>query len=197
MSEYPTSAELRSVMNSRLPDQPVAITGLPSAMACAGTRPKPSERCREMTMSDAAISPSMSASGSMVSTSRILSAPAIASRSARSAHWVAPPVTSLITSTRSSASPKARRKAAMAASGFLRAKAEPRCTTLSTIRASSGRAHVRRYRHRRQWMRYDMHRFGSRGGNGIAGEARRYPDLMHVTKARLPVVRQAGQLPGQ
>ena len=45
----------------------------------------------------------------------------------------------LIASTRSRASPKALRNAAMAASGFLRLKAEPRWNTLSTTRASAGR----------------------------------------------------------
>ena len=100
-SEYDTSAELRLFMKSRLPDHAVATTGLPNAMACAGTRPKPSERCSEITMSAAAIRPIMSASGSMPSIRRILLAPATASSSARRAQSVAPLAISLITKIRS------------------------------------------------------------------------------------------------
>ena len=43
-------------MKSRLPDHPVAITGLPSNIASAGTRPNPSLRCNDSTTSAAAVS---------------------------------------------------------------------------------------------------------------------------------------------
>ena len=91
-----------------------------------------------MTMSAASISPAISASGSMPSITRILSAPAMALSSARRA--CGPPLLiSLIASTRLLAFPNALRKAATAASGFLRAKAEPRWNTLSTTMASLGK----------------------------------------------------------
>ena len=50
--------------------------------------------------------------------------------------------------------------------------------------------------HRRQRMRHHMHRQVGRGGDGVAGEAARHPDFVHESKARLPAVRQARQLPG-
>src|SRR5476651_941639 len=92
----------------------------------------------DIVISAAAISPAMSASGSMPSTSRILLAPAIAASSSRRAHC-APLSISLIASTRLGASPNALRNAAMAASGFFLLKAEPRWNTLSTTSASAGR----------------------------------------------------------
>ena len=49
-----TRAQVSSI-KSTLPDQPVPITGVPSAMASAMVRPKPSARCSEMSTSAEAI----------------------------------------------------------------------------------------------------------------------------------------------
>ena len=43
-------------MKSRLPEYPVAMTGLPSSIASAIVMPKPSERCRETYASQLCIS---------------------------------------------------------------------------------------------------------------------------------------------
>ena len=72
-----TGAELCAFMKSMLPDQPVATTGLPSCIASAGTRPKPSERWSDSTISTAAMRPDMSAGGSMTLMRRMFGAPAM------------------------------------------------------------------------------------------------------------------------
>ena len=185
-------------MKSTLPDQPVAITGLPSAMACAGTRPKPSERCSEITISAAAISPAMSASGSMPSIKRILPAPAIAVSSSRRAHCA--PLS--IDFDRQHAVARVAERLAERGDGGERVLAAEGGAEMEHVEHDQGigrqaelAAHVRRRGHRRQRMRHHMHRLVGSGGDGVAGESARHPDFVQVAETRAAIRPAAAAAP--
>jgi hypothetical protein len=122
-------------MKSMLPDHPVAITGLLRSIASAGTKPNPSLRCSESTISAAAVRAKASARGQVRVSSLILGAPSIeVTILAKSDEkWCGLPT--FITRIRSVRSPKAARKAAIAPSGFLRSKDDAKLRETKTTSA--------------------------------------------------------------
>ena len=133
-----TSAAELSSMKSRLPDQPVAITGLPSSMASAAISPNPSLRCSVRTISAVFISARRSPGDIVRVSIRTFgrSATAAVSVAKSSGKWSA--LMTFTSSIRSRLLPKAARKAVTAASGFLRTNDEARLNATSTITVSSG-----------------------------------------------------------
>ena len=131
-------------MNSMLPDQPVAITARPSSIASAGTRPKPSLRCSDSTMSAAAVRAWLSPAEASASPAGYSghAAPPRASRAKSSGKCAGLP--SFSTSSRSGAVAERRAEGGDRGSGFLRSKEEARLKDTSTTTAPpAGRKRAR------------------------------------------------------
>src|SRR5579871_5059111 len=118
-SSYWTAKLFDSVMKSVLPDQPVAITGLPRAMASAMVSPRPSERCSETYTSHAAIKSSSSSRVQKPVSSETVW-PLAASSMAWYTSGAIDSLVHLMTRLAPSLGAKACLKARIAASGFLR-----------------------------------------------------------------------------